>query len=63
MARILRLPQVTEVTQLSRSTLYALVKKGGFPPPVKLASRASGWIESDILDWIDSRRALSVKEG
>ena len=63
MARILRLPQVTEAVRLSRSTIYNLVKKGEFPSPVKLSVRASGWLESDISNWIDSRHALSVKEG
>lgn len=57
--QILRLPQVLEITQLSRSTLYTLAKKGEFPRPLKLGARASGWIESDICAWIESRRTFS----
>jgi prophage regulatory protein len=54
--RILRITAVREITGLSRSTLYYLVKKKQFPPPVKIAARASGWIEAEVLSYIDSRR-------
>ncbi|MYA59612.1 MAG: AlpA family transcriptional regulator [Chloroflexi bacterium] len=53
--RILRLPEVLELTGLSRSTLYRRVEAGEFPQPVKLGgpnSRAVGWLEEDVSGWL-----------
>lgn len=59
---ILRLPVVKARTGLSRSTLYLRVSEGSFPKPISLGSRAVGWIESEVDDWLNkqieaSRRA------
>lgn len=51
---ILRLPEVLRRIGLSRSSLYARIKQGSFPKPMKLGSSpqsASGWAESWINDW------------
>ena len=53
--KILKLKQVTEKAAISRSSLYAKVKQGKFPAPVKLGERASGWIEDEIDEWIEQR--------
>ncbi len=52
---ILRQPEVSGLTQLSRTTLYHATKRGEFPSPVKLGKRAVGWRRSDVLAWIKSR--------
>lgn len=52
---IIRLPEVMNRTSLSRSTIYAYIKKGMFPKPIKIGLRAVGWHESEIIDWIKSR--------
>lgn len=49
---ILKLPDVMKKTGLSKAGLYALIQKGKFPRPVKLGTRASGWIDDEIDDWI-----------
>ncbi len=53
--KILRLPQVIEMTGLPRSTIYALIKDNAFPKQVPLGRRAVGWIEQEIQDWIDGK--------
>ena len=53
--RILRLPQVIELTGFSRSSIYALMKTGEFPLNIKLGQRAVGWKEQDITNWINTR--------
>ena len=50
--KILRLPEVIEVTGLGRSTIYAKVAQGQFPKPIKLGDRATGWLDTEIYDWI-----------
>ncbi|MDZ4251490.1 MAG: AlpA family transcriptional regulator [Sulfuritalea sp.] len=51
---ILRLPFVKARTGLSRSTIYLRIAAGAFPAPVNLGSRAVGWLESEIDDWLTS---------
>lgn len=53
--KILRLHSVKEWTGLSRSTIYAMSKKGIFPKPIQLGARAVGWTTESIQTWIESR--------
>ena len=53
--KILRRTEVEAITGLKRSTLYAAIKNGEFPSPLKLTTRSVGWLESTISEWIDSR--------
>lgn len=53
--RILRRPAVEEITGLSRSTIYQNIHTGEFPRPIRLGAKAVGWIESEIIDWIEAR--------
>jgi len=52
MDAILRLPQVIQKTGLCRSSIYASIAKGNFPKQLKLTKRTSGWLESEVNDWI-----------
>lgn len=55
---ILRLREVERLTQLSKATLYRMMKSGTFPRPVRLGVRAVGWIQTEIESWIaDLERA------
>jgi prophage regulatory protein len=49
------LAKVMDKTTLGRSTIYAYVKDGKFPAPIKLGDRAIGWIDAEIDAWIDER--------
>ena len=61
-ALILRLPDVINKTALSRSAIYDLIAKGNFPKQIKLTSRSSGWLQSEVEQWIDDRIALRDSE-
>ncbi|MEO1767971.1 helix-turn-helix transcriptional regulator [Thiobacter aerophilum] len=54
--KLLRLPKVIDATGYSKSRIYALIKEGAFPAPLKLGDRAVGWRESEIEAWIASRQ-------
>lgn len=60
--RILRCADVRSHVGLSRSQIYNLVSQGMFPKPIKLGERASGWIESEVSEWIEQRIQQSRKE-
>lgn len=49
---LLRRPEVTRRTGLSRSTLYARMKLGTFPKPVYLTPTTPAWIEAEVEEWI-----------
>jgi prophage regulatory protein len=53
--QLFRLPKVEAEVQLSRSTIYLMIQRGEFPPPIKIGRRAVAWRESDIEAWISSR--------
>lgn len=56
-SKILRWPEVHNVTGLCRSHVHQMASKGEFPKPIKLGGRSSGWIESEIIEWINRRIA------
>jgi prophage regulatory protein len=58
--RALRMPDVVVKVGLKRSTIYALAKQGLFPSPIKLNSRASAWLESQLDEWLRERVATPV---
>ena len=62
MQKILRLKNVTEVTSMSRSTIYRLMEQGKFPKPVKLSQRIVGFLEQDIDQWILDRYQEGIKD-
>ena len=57
--KILRRRDVEEQIGLGCSTLYSLMAEGKFPKPIKIGRRAVGWLESDIIDWIENLRGTS----
>jgi prophage regulatory protein len=57
--RFIRWPEVKTRVGYSRSQVHSLIKQGRFPAPCKLGARASGWLESAIDEWIDSRISAS----
>ena len=53
--RIFRLPQVLSMYNISKPTVYRLIKEGKFPKPLKLAGkRAVGWRKKDLIAWEES---------
>lgn len=55
--RILRLQELTTLTGLSKSGVYQSIQDNGFPKPIKLGRRASGWLQSEVSGWIAERAA------
>ncbi|MFB1489309.1 MULTISPECIES: helix-turn-helix transcriptional regulator [unclassified Thiocapsa] len=57
--RLLRLPQVLEITGLGKTKIYALIKLHQFPAPKKIG-RISAWLNSDIEAWVTNGHSVSV---
>jgi prophage regulatory protein len=58
--RLLRLSAVEDVTGMAKTAIYDAMERGVFPKPVPIleGGRAVGWVEDEIVDYIDARIAL-----
>jgi len=57
--QFIRLPQVKELTCLSKSSIYRLMDEGDFPKQVSLGARSVVWVKSHVEDWILSKVKLA----
>ena len=63
--RILRLPEVCQVTGLKRAMIYRLQQRKSFPQSVKITDHAVGWINAEVQAWLEQRvaaRQLGARE-
>jgi prophage regulatory protein len=59
--RFLRLPQLQNRVSLGKSAIYAAVKAGTFPAPIKLGARAVAWDSASVDRWCAERIQASHK--
>lgn len=59
--RIIRLPQVKAMVGLGTTAIYDKMKNGDFPKQIKLG-RLSGWVESEVQEWIGKQIKASRPE-
>ena len=62
MDKILRLPEVLNLTGLGRSTIYKKISAGEFPKSISLGVKSVGWIESDIQKWLETKITATKKQ-
>ncbi len=51
--RFIKLPEVLTICSMSKTSVYAAIKRGEFPSPVKLGD-SSVWVKGEILGWVES---------
>ncbi|MBI5461956.1 MAG: AlpA family phage regulatory protein [Gammaproteobacteria bacterium] len=70
--KIIRRKEVEARTGLSRSSIYAKLRRNKkrpgdfdptFPRPVSIGSKAVGWVDSEVSSWIEARIKTARKEG
>ena len=49
--------EVSRRVGLGRSTIYNMIRRGAFPAPAKLGTRASRWCVGEISAWMRERLA------
>ena len=52
--RLIRLPEVMQITSLSRTQIYRLIAAGTFPKQRRISHKLAAWKESEIAAWVDS---------
>ncbi|WP_445322621.1 helix-turn-helix transcriptional regulator [Roseobacter sp. HKCCA0882] len=50
--RILKAKEVSERTSISIPHIRRMAREDRFPKPLKISDHRSGWLESEVLDWI-----------
>lgn len=59
--KILKVHEVLEMTSLSRATHFAKLNAKSasydpdYPKPVKLGARSVGYVEQEVIDWLQAR--------
>lgn len=56
-ARLIRVVEVSKMTGIPKSSIYALIRDNAFPCPVQLSVRAVAFVESEVIGWIEERIA------
>lgn len=59
---VARLPEVEQVSGLSRSSIYRLESTGDFPKRVKLGQRAVGWPREAVHKWCANRPTATANQ-
>lgn len=54
--KILKEKEVRIITGLSRTTIFRLIKAKQFPIPIRLSERRRAWRQTDIDEWIQTRK-------
>jgi prophage regulatory protein len=60
--RVIRFPELKERIGFSRSHIHNLISQGKFPKQIKIGDRASGWLNSQISEWLEQRIADSQSQ-
>ena len=55
--RFKSLPEVSEITQLGKSTILAWEAEGRFPKAIRLSKTRRVWLEQDLHQWMLNRHA------
>jgi len=52
---IIRPKQLAPILGVSEPTMYRWIQSGHLPRPRRIGPNVTGWIKSEILDWLESR--------
>ncbi len=52
--RIMRKPEVLNISGFRHPTIWRMEKEGTFPKRVKLGGNSCGWLETEIRAWLES---------
>lgn len=50
---------ICEWLGLSRQAITALVRKGEFPPSVRIGTRRKAWVKHEVAAWFEGRRGVA----
>ena len=54
---LLQAPVVQTLLGIGKSTLFAMVREGRFPRPIKISARCTRWKAGEVTAWLKSQGA------
>lgn len=60
--RLLRLPEVVDITGLSYTTIWRREKEGEFPRRRRISGNIIAWRSDEIEEWVESLPAVDMDE-
>jgi prophage regulatory protein len=58
--QIIRFPKISELTSLSRTTIWRLEAEGSFPKRLQVGNRGVGWLLNEVDEWMQSRPRCNI---
>ena len=55
--RFLKLKDVKDITSLSATSIYRQMATGKFPNKIQLTQNRGAWLESEVIDYLESKIA------
>lgn len=55
--KFITINKVSEMTSLSKPSIYRLQKQGKFPKSVKLGERTTRWVQREVEEFLNARLA------
>ena len=59
-SQFIRLPQVKEITCLSKSSIYRMMDEGDFPKQIAWGARSVVWVRAQVEDWCAQKIATAL---
>jgi len=59
-SQFIRLPQVKELTTLSKSSIYRLISDGDFPKQIAIGARSVVWRRHEVEGWCNQKVASAL---
>lgn len=60
--RVIRKPELLQITGVSIATIYRWIGEGHFPAPIRLGPNSTGWRESAIRQWLETREPTESRQ-
>lgn len=60
--QIIRPTELSRRLNVSPQTIYRMEERGELPKRIKISKRATGWLESDIREFLESKRESQIEE-
>ena len=58
--RAVRLHEIIQITQRSKTMLYSDIRAGIFPTGFLTRKRSRAWMLSEVMQWLESKRSGGV---
>jgi len=60
--KLIRISEVSNLTTISKSHIYTLIRAGKFPKSRKISTNSSVWLESEVFTWMEEQLGIETGE-